>query len=287
MAYVNLPFDFNEIIQYDSLKSIDCRLLGYNYNIKNNDFKLTISSIDKKIDDIDVYERIAGALKTSENNENDIQDLKQKLNRLENKVNTPNKIEEINTKDTSIIAGASNTVKINESGLSTHEVNNPDRGLIWNAGALGLKDGDDFEPIITADGIMPKFLPSAVNLQLEKALDNVGNIERNNNENRQEQRPPTMIKNPPIRYMDLTCKLIRNENNQVEQINYYNLQGDIEYIEKIIRNENGKIEKVEKEHLDAETQITTIIRDEETNLVTDVSVEYENDTEDYEFGGML
>ncbi|GAA0082992.1 hypothetical protein [Clostridium sp. CTA-6] len=289
MAYVNLPFDFNEIINYDNVNSVDCRLLGYTYDIKNNNLKLNISSIDKTINDIDNFERLGNALKLSEKHEESIQELKQKLNKLEEKVEKSKneKIEEINTKDTNIIAGASNTVKINESGLCTHEVNNPDRGLIWNAGALGLKDGDDFEPIITADGIMPKFLPNTVNLQLEKTSDNIRNIERNDSENRQEQRPPTIMKNPPIRYMDLTCKLIRNENNQVKQIHYYNLQGDIEYIEKIIRNENGKVDRVEKERTNAETQITTIIRDEETNLVTDVSVEYQNDNEDYEFGGML
>lgn len=290
---MELPFEFSEIVNYEKLYNLESRFNGYTYNPKTNSISLNLSNLtNANQNNID---EIVDILSEAESNSKDIKELKEEIDRLklenENIKFQINK--ELDTNITPIKAGTSRTVELDDKGLSTFEKDNPDRMIRLVHGALGISTNgtNDFETIINADGINPKFLPNYTQIGTIKeddssdssgtrsngsALGDGSNVINNN----------TYINNPKIRYEDLPCKIFRNpDTKKVEKIEYYK-DDVLEYIETFERDGDGKrVVNIVLEHISKEAETTTLIRNDE-GKVEEVNVEYKNLDTESEYVGM-
>lgn len=297
-----LPFDFDQIVKYGNMDRVESNFTGFTYNTKTQQIGINISNLNN-INSLDDNELLMKKLdKTFKQTDkiskiiNDVSNLKKQAETLSNKQNE----DFYNANEKPIIAGNSKSTGIDYKGVYTHENNNPNRMIRMQDGKIGISTNgtNDFEPIITPDGINPKFLP-VVQSTINKGTNTIvqqsggdggssgsnggssggtsGNTTINNTTN---------ITNPKIKYIDLPCKLIRDSvTNKVKQIEYYK-DSNLEYLETIIRDSiTNKVTQVTLEHIGKETEITTLTRDS-NGKVTDIDVVYINEDLTLEYMGM-
>ena len=296
-----LPFDFDQIVRYGNIDRVESNFTGFTYNTKTQKIGINISNLNN-INSLDDNELLMKKLdKTFKQTNkiskiiNDVSNLKKQTEILSNKQNE----DFYNANEKPIIAGNSKSTGIDYKGIYTHEHNNPNRMIRMQDGKIGISTNgtNDFEPIITPDGINPKFLP-VVQSTINKGTNTIiqqsggdsgssgssggsssgtGNTTVNNTTN---------ITNPKIKYIDLPCKLIRDSiTNKVKQIEYYK-DNLLEYLETIIRDDiTNKVKQITLEHIGKETEITTLTRDS-NGKVTDVDVVYINEDLTLEYAGM-
>ena len=296
-----LPFDFDQIVKYGNMDRVESNFTGFTYNTKTQKIGINISNLNN-INSLDDNELLMKKLdKTFKQTDkiskiiNDISNLKKQTETLSNKQNE----DFYNANEKPIIAGSSKSTGIDYKGIYTQESNNPSRMIRMQDGKIGISTNgtNDFEPIITPDGINPKFLP-VVKATIDKGetiTDLKGNEDNGGSNSGGSSggtggdttvNNTTNITNPKIKYIDLPCQLIRDSvTNKVKQIKYYK-DNNLEYLETLIRdNITNKVKQVTLEHIGKETEITTLTRDSD-GKVTDVNVVYINEDLTLEYAGM-
>jgi hypothetical protein len=296
-----LPFDFDQIVKYGNMDRVESNFTGFTYNTKTQKIGINISNLNN-INSLDDNELLMKKLdKTFKQTDkisklvNDVSNLKKQTEELVNKQNE----DFHNANEKPIVAGVSKSTGIDYKGIYTQESSNPNRMIRMQDGKIGISTNgtNDFEPIITPDGINPKFLP-IIHANIDKgetiatlkdggssssggnnggSSSGTGNTTINNTTN---------ITNPKIKYIDLPCKLIRDEvTKKVKQIEYYK-DNVLEYLETIIRDDTtNKVIQATLEHIGKETEITTLTRDS-NGKVTNINVVYINEDLTLEYAGM-
>ena len=296
-----LPFDFDQIVKYGNMDRVESNFTGFTYNTKTQKIGINISNLNN-INSLDDNELLMKKLdKTFKQTNkiskiiNDVSNLKKQTETLLNKQNE----DFYNANEKPIIAGNSKSTGIDYKGIYTQESSNPNRMIRMQDGKIGISTNgtNDFESIITPDGINPKFLP-VLQANINKGTNTIiqqsegsggssgssggssggtGNTTVNNTTN---------ITNPKIKYIDLPCKLIRDDiTKKVKQIEYYK-DSNLEYLETIIRDDTtNKVIQATLEHIGKETEITTLTRDS-NGKVTNINVVYINEDLTLEYAGM-
>lgn len=300
-----LPFDFNKIINYANMTTSQSSFVGYTYNAKSNSIKMDISNTDN-IKNQDEEDEFVDAIVNVKKHEKDINQLKsqlkslhQKNEELQSKLNQG----EINANTTPIVAGSSGTTGIDHKGIYSHEVDNPDNMVRFQNGTIGIsRNGDkEFLPIITKDGINPRFLQVPVEAIAETVKSSItssnnllggGGSGSSGGGNSGESGTggggtPVITTNPKIKYIDLPCKIIRDSiTKKVVRIEYYK-DGILEYMDTFNRDATtNKVISIITEHVGKETETTTVVRDTATGKVTDIDVVYVNEDATLEYAGM-
>ena len=299
-----LPFDFDQIVKYGNMDRVESNFTGFTYNTKTQKIGINISNLNN-INSLDDNELLMKKLdKTFKQTDkiskiiNDVSNLKKQTEQLVNKQNED--FHDANEKP--IIAGVSKTSGIDYKGIYTHELNNPNRMIRMQDGKIGISTNgtNDFEPIITPDGINPKFLPvlhakidKGETIATLKGGDGGGSSSSGGNNGGSSGgsgdtivNNTTNIINPKIKYIDLPCKLVRDDiSKKVKQIEYYK-DSVLEYLETLIRdNITNKVKQITLEHIGKETEITTLNRGTD-GKVTDINVVYINEDLTLEYMGM-
>ena len=291
-----LPFDFNRIVKYGNMDRVESNFTGFTYNTKTQKIGINISNLNN-INSLDDNELLMKKLdkpfkQTDKISKiiNDVSNLKKQA-----KILSDNQNENFyNANQKPIIAGSSKSTGIDYKGIYTQESSNPNRMIRMQDGKIGISTNgtNDFEPIITPDGINPKFLPivqstiSKGTSLIAQQSEGGGSSGSSGGSSGSTGGNTTNITNPKIKYIDLPCKLIRDSvTNKVKQIKYYK-DGNLEYLETIIRDSiTNKVVQVTLEHIGKETEITTLIRDS-NGKVTDVDITYINEDLTLEYMGM-
>lgn len=277
-----LPCDYSEIIDYGDLNKSESRFLGYTYNSKTNKIDLHIGNINNS-NNVDSIDDLVDILNDSKNSKKQIEELKNEIYHLKNSHKLlKNELDENIKKNKSKMGNTS----LNSLGITSNEIDGPNRGLILAHGNLCVKNNDDIEPIINADGINQKYLPSILT-ELPKQVEAL--TERIEDEKNVSipigSGGSTVINNPKLIYKELPAKFYRDSENRVEKIEYY-LNGYVEYTEKLIRDSKGKIVNIIREHIDKEIQTTKINRGSDGKVIG-TEIVYENEEMGFEFGGMI
>lgn len=298
-----IPFDFSEIVKYNNMNKVESNFTSFTYNSKTNKIGVNISNLNNINSLNDEDEFIQKLNKTFKETEkisqlvDDISNLKKETENLKNKQSE----DFYNANEKPIIAGNSKSTGVDYKGIYTHEINNPNRMIRMQNGQIGISVNgtNDFEPIITPDGINPKFLPT-----LQATIDNKTSliIQKNNSNSSSSSSGGgsngnsggtgetivnniTNIINPKIKYIDLPFELIRDDDNKIVQIKYY-YNNVLEYIETIIRDSaTKKVSQTTLEHIDKETEINTFNRNS-NGKITNVDIVYINEDLSFEYAGM-
>lgn len=300
-----LPFEFSEIVKYRNMDRVESNFTGFTYNTKTQKIGINISNLNNinNMNDEELFmQKLDKTFKETSkifNLVNDVFNLKKQTEALVNKQNENFH----NANEKPIVAGNGKTSGIDYKGIYTHEMDNPSRMIRMQDGKIGISTNgtDDFEPIITADGINPKFLPviqpninSGTNTIIQGSGGSSGGGSGSNSGGNSDSGGDTNttvnnitnITNPKTKYIDLPCKLIRDATTKkVNQIEYYK-DKNLEYLETIIRDvTTKKAKQITLEHIGKETEITTLTRGTD-GKVTDVDVIYINEDLTIEYAGM-
>ena len=282
MAEDVLPFEFNQIINYDNIdNSATSVFSGYSIDTSNNKLTLNIANVENS-DEITNEEQVFKMLNTSLQKMQQVDDLQSQLSSLQNQVkdikqSVDNDIH--NANDKPIVGGVSGTSGIDYRGIYSHEPGNPNRGLKFVNGSLGYYHSGDkeFQPVITPDGIVKSALPNFIGLTKENVQST---INTNNNENSGDSSGSNNINNGSnnsnsnIDILELPSKPVRDDTGKVIEVDYYQNE-QIAYKEMYLRNDKGKIISITLIGVnDGTNKITLFNRDVTTGKVIDINYEY-------------